>query len=118
MEEGKEYMLCTGRHAAIVRKVPTTATNPSGLEYMELQSATFNGWREFEDTAHGKTIDKTLKNRFGCTKTRTSYGMKTKQNGFLLDCESMNGNAEFKEMLGYINTEVGKEKKGVSGSVK
>jgi hypothetical protein len=98
--------------------VKPSAINPSGLEYLELQSATMSGWREFENTTFNRTVDKTLKQRFGCTKTRTSYGMKMKQNGFLLDCESANGNAEFKEMLGYINTEAGKEKKGVSGSVK
>ena len=36
----------------------------------------------------------------------------------LMEVDSFNGNEEFKDILGYINTEAGKQKKGVMGNVK
>ena len=36
----------------------------------------------------------------------------------LMDVDSFAGNDEFEELLGYINTVVDEQKKGVSGSVK
>ncbi|MDS3020852.1 hypothetical protein RKZ89_00510, partial [Streptococcus pneumoniae] len=43
-ENGKEYYLATGRHAAIIRK------NDNLVEYLELQSKFVNGFKPFDDT--------------------------------------------------------------------
>ena len=118
MEQDKIYMLVTGRHASIVRKVEADKYNPSGLEYLELQSRFSSGWTAFEDTFDGRTVEKTLKNRFGCTRSMTVYGTKMKQNSFLIEAESLRGNPDFEQMLGYINTQSGKEKRGAGGGIK
>ena len=104
MEDSKLYILITGKHASVVRKIDGKA------QYLELQSAYSSGWHDF-------TSD-TLKRRFGCTKTRTSYGQKFKQNSFTIEIDSLYNNKEFADILGYINTEKSKQKKGVLGSVK
>lgn len=104
-ELGKEYYLCTGRHASIVRK-----TN-DGYEYLELQSNQQRGWTKFD-----KKLDYTLNWRFGCTKTSQPWH---ELYDFMIDLDG----SQFKEkdlqkMLGYINTDASKEMKGVGGSIK
>ena len=142
---GKEYRLSCGRHAAIIRNTE------KGYEYLELQSATGNGWVPFEGEkdklvpkgiVDGKfvyektkvktSMKETLKNRFGCRVSRSNSPLI--QDGQLaLDSEgrmiigtemeltavdSYKGNAEFKEILGYINTAPDKQRKGAKGYAK
>ena len=112
IEVGKEYRLVTGRHAAMIRKTE------KGLEYLELQSATNNGWKPFEYTQKytflGKemeekhTIADTLYERFGCRKT-------TQGSYWMVEAETYKDNADFKNMMGFINTAPDKQKKGASG---
>lgn len=109
MEDGKEYMLCTGKHASIVRK------GNNGYQYLELQHPVEIGWDDF--SIYGSN-EMALRKRFGCTKTCTSYGQKLKQNSFMIDTESLYNSDEFRELMGYINTAEDKQKKGISGSVK
>lgn len=109
MEQDKDYMLVTGRHASIVRKTD------SGYQYLELQSGRENGWTDFD--SYGSTA-KTLQKRFGCTKSRTVYGQKFPQHSFAIDIESLYNSDEFRDLLGYINTAESAQKKGASGSVK
>lgn len=110
LEMGKEYYLATGKHAAIVRKVE------EGLQYLELQSSKYNGWTSFD--AYG-SIAKTLNKRFGCRKTiDKSYGIVWKKKVILMEVDSFKDNSDFEEILGYINTLVDAQKKGVMGSVK
>ena len=104
MEKGKEYILCTGRHAAVVRKVE------SGFEYLELQSDTGKGW-------HALTND-ALRWRFACKKTHSSYGYKYSVTNYLIDIDKLNQNGAFREVLGYINTDPTKQVKGYSGTIK
>ncbi len=104
VEKGKEYYLGTGEHAAIIRKTET------GYEYLELQSATSNGFKPLTDAV--------LKSRFGCKKSHSSYGTKLKASNQLIECESLGQSSEFQRLLGYINTAEGSQKKGVKGSVK
>lgn len=106
MEDDKMYMLITGKHASIVRKVNGKA------EYLELQSEKDgeNGWKPFQKD--------TLKRRFGCTRSKTVYGIKLEQYSYAIDVESLSKSSEFQKLLGYINTAKDKQKKGVSGSVK
>lgn len=110
LEIGKEYYLATGKHAAIVRNIE------EGLQYLELQSAKQNGWTSFK--SYG-SIEKTLSERFGCRKTADkSFGILWKKKVILMEVDSFRGNTDFEEILGYINTAVDAQKKGVSGSVK
>lgn len=109
MENGKEYMLVTGKHASIVKN------NNGDYEYLELQSSTENGWTDF---AKYGTIIKTLRSRFGCSSSRSFMGMKMPQHSFLIDIESLYNSDEFRDILGYINTDPSAQKKGASGSVK
>lgn len=106
----KEYYLATGKHAAIVRKVD------SGFEYLELQSKHQNGWQPFD--RYG-SMAATLNKRFGCRKTvDKSFGRVWEKSVVLMDVESFNENAEFEQILGYINTALESQKKGVMGDVK
>lgn len=102
VESGKEYYFCTGSHAAVVRKV-----NDS-MEYLELQSATNNGWHPLE----------TLKWRFGAKMSRTYHGHKYKCTSCLCDAELLQKDKGFRELLGYINTSVDKQFKGTKGVIK
>lgn len=104
VEEGKEYRLGVGKHAAIVRKVDGV------LQYLELQS----GWRE---NTWYTLDDAELKRRFGVQKSRTSYGTKLMQKASLTDISTLAGD-QFRDILGYINTAEGEQKKGAGGGEK
>ena len=102
--KNKEYYLSTGQHAAIIRRLD------KGFEYLELQSATDNGFK--------KLTKDVLKKRFKCQKSHTISGIKAKMSSALIDIETLAKNAEFKEMLEYINTDIKKQKKGIKGFAK
>lgn len=116
VEEGKEYMFVTGRHAAIVRRVE------GELQYLELQDARYNGWHPFEydevawagspleRTVHYSVSD-TLKSRFGCANgVSAKYG-----ESWIADVQNYKGSDELRALLGYINTAEHKQMKGASG---
>ena len=104
-EEGKEYYLCVGRHASIVRK------NTDGvLQYLELQHPTKNGWTDFNGNPRY-----TLKKRFGCTQASSD----SSRFDFMIDLNESNFNTDdFKSLLGYINTAENEQRKGTSGTIK
>lgn len=102
VEVGKEYYLVAGRHASIVRK-----TNDGVFQYLELQSAKNSGWTNFNDNPRY-----TFSTRFGCTQTGSNY------EGFMIDVDQFKDSSELQKLLGYINTSVSGQKKGVGGSVK
>lgn len=113
VEPGKEYYFATGRHAAVVRLSPDTGK----LQYLELQSAYstyLNGWHDFD--IYGST-EATLRGRFKAKKSHTSYGLRLKAYTILIDGETLTGD-EYRDLMGYINTDVNKQQKGASGSVK
>lgn len=101
MQPGKQYFLGIGRHASIVR----LAADGVSFEYLELQSATNNGWHALNDFE--------LKYRFGCVKKRS-----VALNARLIDVEKLGQSPEFPEILRYINTDVANQKKGVGGGIK
>lgn len=104
-EAGKEYYLCVGRHAAIVRK-----TDEGVLQYLELQSAFSSGWTNFNGNPRY-----TLKTRFGCTQTSSLAS----EYDFMIDLEESDFETdEFKSLLGYINTAENEQRKGSSGTIK
>ena len=104
-EVGKEYYLCTGRHASIVRK-----TKEGKLQYLELQSASDSGWTDFNGNPRY-----TLTNRFGCSSS-SGHG---EQFDFMLNItDSDFSTDDFRSLLGFINTDKDKQVKGQSGTIK
>lgn len=100
LEEGKEYYLSVGGHAAIVRV-------QNGVpQYLELQSNYTNGWMDFGD------VSDTLKYRFACSSSSRRYTP-----AYATDISQLDGE-EFENILGYINTNADKQRKGASGGVK
>lgn len=100
----KEYILITGKHASVVRR------NDGILQYLELQSATGNGFKDFTTN--------TLRNRFGCQRSHTMFGMKYEMPNWLVDLESLTQSEDFKNILPYLNTNEGEQKKGSAGYAK
>lgn len=100
----KEYYFTCGKHAAIVRK-----TN-KGFEYLELQSATNNGFKTL-------TTD-VLKKRFGAKRSHTFQRRKYEMSECLIDIDLLKKDSGFKKLLGYINTPSDKQEKGVKGKIK
>ena len=101
--QGKEYYLTVGRHAAIVRKI-----SEGVLQYLELQSSDKSGWTDFNGNPRF-----TLASRFGCSGSRGNV-----EEGFMVDVEQFTESDELRTLLGYINTAIGEQKKGVGGHVK
>lgn len=93
---GKTYYAAWQRHAAIVRQV-----SKGKFEYLELQSATSNGWKPLD----GKTMS-------------WRFGGRGRDVGILIDIEMLQNNAGFRKMMGYINTDEDKQRKGASGNIK
>lgn len=102
-EVGKEYYLCCGRHASIVRKL-----EDGRLQYLELQSARDSGWTDFNGNPRF-----TLSSRFGCSSNLPSVG------DFMIDIDDSDFETdEFRQLLGYINTAESDQKKGKYGTIK
>lgn len=104
VEEGKRYYFSVGKHSSVIEK------RDGAMYYLELQTENENGWHEL--------TKQKLKSRFGCTKTQTIAGMKVDQDAYLIEGGSLSGNAEFNELMGYINTQEDKQKKGAGGRAK
>ena len=105
-EPGKEYYLCVGRHAAIVRK------NDDGvLQYLELQSKNRSGWTDFDGNPKY-----TLKTRFGCTQKSSAASTYD----FMLDItdSDFTSTDDFRSLLGFLNTEENAQRKGKDGTIK
>lgn len=122
MESGKLYYMATGSHAAIIRRAN------GGFEFLELQSR-YKTWEDVEASNLPERIkkrmtpngflpldDDVLEHRFGCDDR--GYSFIRKPDNVIIDIESLYGNEEFNEMLGYLNTASGKQSKGMSGSAK
>lgn len=101
VKKGKEYCLCGGRHAAIVRR-----TEEDVLQYLELQSANDSGWHNFDGNPRF-----TLNWRFGEIK-----GMD--YTSFLIEVDSFKDCAGFQNILGFLNTAEAEQGKGKNGRIK
>ena len=102
--EGKEYYLATGRHAAIVRKVQ------GQYYYLELQApneSNRNGFHELNDLV--------LKYRFSCQKSHHLGGRLAQLSNCLIEIESLGKSDDFKQILGFINTDEKMQVKGSGG---
>lgn len=104
VENGNEYYLATGRHAAIIRK------NDNLVEYLELQSKIVNGFKPFDDTV--------LKKRFKAQKSHAVRGRKYDADSYLIDVNSLKDNPEFHNILSFLNTAESKQMKGIEGHEK
>lgn len=99
-ENGKNYYLATGGHAAVIRQ------NNDHFEYLELQHpGRGNGWHSLDESV--------LINRFGCSSNRHHDN-----SSFLIDANSLAHSQEFLDILGYINTNNYGQRKGSAGNVK
>lgn len=108
MEQGKEYMLVTGRHAAIVRH------HGDKYQYLEMQSSYDNGWHDLgNDSNNDDYIAEMLKWRFACCK-KSKY----ESESVLVDVDSASKVANFDTLLGFLNTETDKQMKGKGGVIK
>lgn len=105
-EAGKEYYLCVGRHASVIRK-----TTDGQLQYLELQSAKRSGWTDFDGNPRY-----TLHTRFGCSNTKSNSELYD----FMIDLEESDftSNDDFRTLLGYLNTSENEQRKGSSGTIK
>lgn len=102
MEPGRQYYMATGAHAAVVR-----LNNEGIYQYLELQSGTpsENGWHYLNP--------RVLYLRFGC-EVDQSRGY----SNYLIELDSLQNNAEFLDLLGYINTDETAQMRGASGHVR
>jgi hypothetical protein len=106
MQVGKEYKLGLGRHAAIVRKLKNGT-----YQYLELQDEVgLNGFKDFGEY--------TLKNRFGCKKSHTLYGLRYEVAAYLIEIESLGRSKEFIELMQYLNTAAEAQLIGAGGHTK
>lgn len=108
MLPGHEYILYAGRHASGVRLFD------GRYQYLELQHPMkeLNGWTDFSDR-----IAETLKQRFGCRRSRTIYGTKIESTSALVDIKDLQGD-DFASILNYINTPESEQKKSEWGSLR
>lgn len=96
-EIGKEYYLAIAGHAAIVRKI-----SKGKYEYLELQSATRNGWKPLDS--------KVFRWRFSANGREWCYEM--------IEISKLYNDPSFIKLMGYINTAEDKQVKGKSGTIK
>lgn len=110
-EDGKQYILIAGKHAAVVRRNPDKSSKYL-FEYLELQDQD-GGWFNIGLN--------TFKDRFGCRKTsrRNLFSNEIIDSEcYMIDIESLKGDSVFEEALAYINTDPSKQKKGRYGYAK
>ena len=96
-EIGKEYYLAIACHAAIVRQV-----SKGKYEYLELQSATSNGWKPLNAKVFGW--------RFSANGREWYYEM--------IEISKLYNDPSFIKLMGYINTAEDKQVKGKYGTIK
>ena len=105
-QPGKEYYFVVGRHAAIVRKVD------DHYEYLELQNAYRNGWKQFGEDEYyrdGKyTLGRTFEHRFACSRHIDGEAM-------MMDIEDMKNSKLLQRSWGYMNTAEDAQHKGATG---
>ena len=96
-EIGKQYYCVFAQHAAIVRQV-----EKGKFQYLELQSGKpdGNGWKELN------------------SKSFKRFGKGGKSICTLCDIELIKADPNFKKLMGYINTNSDKQKKGKLGTIK
>ncbi len=141
---GKEYRLSCGKHAAIIRNTENgyqylelqSAVKNGWKSFEEKERlkpiGVINGKYQYEKITEKCSMSDTLNKRFGCKIGENKNPIM--QNGKLLtdkdgrlilgsemrlsSVDSYKGNSEFKNVLGYINTDANKQRKGDKGYAK
>lgn len=111
VEPGKQYLLRTGGHAAIIKRVDDQ------YMYLELQDKPEkNGWKKMGGTKYASDVDWTLNYRFGATRTRRRREIPST----LVSVDSLIKSKQFQQLAGFFNTNaLGlKQLKGAGGHVK
>lgn len=91
MEAGKQYLLCAGKHCAVVRKQDGGRT-----EYLELQNDHNNGWHTLTPV--------TLEYRFGVQANPSNEEPEIAKYSCLVDVHSLQESKKWRELLPYLNT--------------
>ena len=110
---GKEFLLGSGSHMAVVRK-----DEDGFIRYLELQSRIKCGWRQLGSTFLADDVKKVLRKRF---KTQMYFRTDYKKKGWkcnLIDCDKLRELEVFKYALGFINTDADKQQKGAGGRIR
>lgn len=110
---GKEYLLATGRHMAVVRMEKDSNGNKV-IKYLELQSKD-SGWKDLGEPKSTQLRDM-LHYRFAASLRNTSRT--AGHESYLYDCDKLRESENFKVSLGFINTEKDKQEKGAGGGIK
>ena len=106
---GQEYLLGAGKHMTVIRRDPKT----SMFYYLELQSKIpeENGWQALTNSR--------LRKRFSClVSPERKHGLKIDGSATLMEVDSLKGNKEFLDLLGYLNTSAKDQLKGSAGGIK
>lgn len=112
---GKEFLLATGNHMAVVRR-RQDEMGFDMIDYLELQSDRC-GWRTM-GVVGSPQMKESLRKRF---KTQVFFKMDYKKRNWecsLYDCDKLRGVESFKMSLGFINTSEDKQFKGSGGGMK
>lgn len=102
----KDVNELTNKEKSIINK----RKDEKGYEYLELQSASNNGFK--------KLTNATFSRRFSCQKSYAFMKTKYEMPSILIDADSLKDNDEFRKILGHINTNIYEQKKGGSGYAK
>lgn len=100
----EQYYLAFGGHAAVVRNTS------KGPQYLELQSyQSDNGWKDFGENLID-IVDK-IEWRFNDLRNKKYYAT-------IIPAKELGKSLEFREIMGYINNDPGKQIKGDGGGIK
>ena len=106
IQPGKEYILTTGKHAAIVKR---TRAN---FQYLEMQSPYQgrNGWHSLDDEM--------LTRHFYCQKSHTKRGVKYLVSSELTEISSLASSEGYRELMRCLNTADIEQQKGADGGIR
>lgn len=102
VQRGKQYFFQCSTHAAIVRR-----TSKGRLQYLNLQNP------DVKKNAFHDLTPKELVDRFFCKSRHIYNGETVDVSNCLMDIDLFKKNNDFRELLGYINTEKSKQIKSV-----
>ena len=119
MKPGKEYVLFTGEHAAVVRR------NGDHYEYLELQTTETNDPRPEYNKGWHELNDDLLQRRFYCATDEKWYKKFFNEvvdipapTSYLVEVESLSKNEDFIQTAGYFNTKSSDKVVGDGGGIK
>ena len=108
LEVGQHYYFACARHAAVIKR------EGNRVYYLELQGSwDQNGWHYMGSLGDPNGIRASLERRFKIEK-----GKNSKNTVALVNGAELTNNVEFIDLMGYINNDKDKQKKGPGGGIK